>query len=104
MSLFTDMVAKDIKDTFVNNYEFAAVHVIDGTRVSCVVDTDLVHERSSLVSESLFGLQCVLHVAASDITEPVRGQIMRLDGQLFIVQEIAENMGMLSITLEAAEQ
>lgn len=104
MSGFKDAVAADIKGVFINSDEFADVHDIDGASITCVIDTDLIHERSTMVSESLFGLQCVLHVSTLDIDEPVRGQIMRLDGQLYIVQEIAENMGMYDITLEAAEQ
>lgn len=102
---FKTQIAKDIANVFINADEFADSHDIDGVQVVCVIDTDILHERSTLVSDAVFGNQIALHVQASAFAEkPVHNQLMRIDDGLYLVREVAENMGMYTITLESAEE
>ncbi len=105
MIQFKAQIAKDIKSVFINPDEFAEPHDIDGVQVVCVVDTDLIHQMNSPVQGATFGNQIQIHVQESEFDMiPVRGQLMRVDGTIYIVQEVAQNIGMLTITLEGAEQ
>jgi hypothetical protein len=102
---FKTQISQDISSVFINADEFADTHDIDGVPVVCVIDTDILHERSSLVSDAVFGNQIALHVQASAFSEkPVHNQLMRIDDGLFLVREVAENMGMYTLTLESAEE
>lgn len=102
---FKTQIAKDIAKAFLNADEFADTHDIDGVSVVCVIDTDILHERSTLVSDAVFGNQIALHVSASALSDkPVHNQLMRIDDGLYLVREVAENMGMYTITLESAEE
>lgn len=106
MSRFKDAVAKDIKAVFINADEFAETHNINGVDVVCVVDTDIMQERNSNsyseFAEGVYQHQAMIFVSAADLPErPVKGEIFRLDGELYLVAECAENDGMLEITIEA---
>lgn len=106
MSAFKDAVAADIKSTFINALEFADTHNIDGTDVLCVVDSDILQERSSKAAseyaEGVFRAQILVYIAKEDLpVRPVYGEVIRLDGDLYLVQECIENMGVLEITIEA---
>lgn len=110
MSAFKDMVAADVKAVFINQLEFADMHNINGVMVNAVVDRDVIKDRQaragvSEYSEGVFADEMLVYVAADDLTrKPVRGEIFRLDGGLYLVQEVAENMGVLEITITANEQ
>ena len=107
MSRFKDFVAKDIVSTFINADEFAEAHNINGVDgIICVIDSDIIQERNSQsyseYSEGVFQTQVMVFVAASELPErPVKGEIFRLDGDLYQVFECAENDGMLEITIQA---
>lgn len=102
---FKTQIAQDISSVFINADEFADTHNIDGVDVVCVIDTDILHERSSMVPDAVFGNQIAVHIKASALTEkPVHNQLMRIDDGLYLVREIAENMGMYTLTLDSAEE
>jgi hypothetical protein len=106
MTRFKDAVAADIKGTFINALEFADLHDINGTELLCVIDGDIIQERNartySEYAEGVFKSQKMVFVAVDDLPErPVKGEIFRLDGELYMVDECAENMGVLEITIEA---
>lgn len=99
---FKAQIAKDIDGVFINALEFAEAHDIDGAPVVCVLDTDVTHERRAPVQNSAAGIQIALHIAADKLsTRPVSGQIMRIDGEIYVVQNVSQNMGLYYITMEA---
>lgn len=105
---FKDEARKDIQRVFVNPLEFAEPHDIDGTTVLCVVDDDVIDERQGIGrTQWMDGVYIDMRLIyiEKDLLprKPVRGQLMRLDGERFIVQKVAENMGVLEITIEANE-
>lgn len=86
-------------DTFLNQDEFAEIHDINGQNIPCIVDRDVLKQR---VSEGVYSAELVLFVKETDLGyRPVTGQHLRLDNELYLVYDCAENAGMLEITLEA---
>lgn len=110
MSAFKDAVAADIKRTFINPLEFAEWHDVNGTEVLCVVDSDIMDERKSQGSGNfdyapgVFTAQKKLYIDAIDVARPpVEGELFRLDGERYLVDEVVINDGVLEITIEANE-
>ncbi|TEB13368.1 head-tail joining protein [Pelotomaculum propionicicum] len=100
---FKDYLASDL-DTFINQGEFADFHDIDGRQVKCVVDSDILQPLKQADYDIAYNATKMLFVKASDLPErPVKGQRIRLDGELFTVALCGEAGGMLEITLEAIE-
>lgn len=108
MSAFKDAVAADIKRVFINPLEFADWHNINGDNVLAVVDRDVIKERqrptAAEYAEGVFLEEILVYVDASDLSrKPVKGEIFRLDGEMFLVVEVGENMGVLEITITSNE-
>ncbi|MBE0470508.1 MAG: sugar transporter [Methyloprofundus sp.] len=106
MSRFKDAVAKDIKQVFINPLEFADQHDINGELVDCMIDSDILKERNAQTyaefAEGVNLAQKVIYVALADLPQsPIRGELFFLDGKRFIVDDVAENDGMLEITIGA---
>jgi len=102
---FKRWVDWDIDNVFINGEEFADSHLIDGRELSCVVDSDLYQKRNSIAPGSVFASRLMLHISAEVLGyKPKQDQLMIVDGGRYIVLEVAENMGMFTITMEAAEQ
>lgn len=108
MSAFKDAVSADIKAVFINDLEFADTYNINGDQVRAVVDRDILQERprisSSADAQAVFEEEIRIYIEASDMKrKPVEGEILRLDGTIFLVSEVHDNMGVLEITIKANE-
>lgn len=108
MSAFKDAVQADVKRVFLNALEFADMHRINGALVRAMVDRDVLKERPRLrieeYAEGVFREELLVYVATGDLPRvPVRGEIFRLDDERYLVEEVAENMGVLEITVAANE-
>lgn len=111
MSAFKERVAADIKSVFLNALEFAEPHEIRLDRaapvtVLAVVDRDVLKDRAPLTqtieAREVFESEVHVYVEAKDLPRrPVEGERMRLDGTLYIVATVAENMGIYEITARA---
>jgi hypothetical protein len=92
---------------FLNTDDFADMHNVDGNQVAAVIDEDIIKQRSNRQSGNFDGVfrgEVMLYVKAADLPRrPVRGQAIRLDGRLMLVDDCAESDGMLEISLEANE-
>lgn len=108
MSRFKDAVRNDIKATFLNLEEYGEWHVLNDSRVQCVIDKNLTQELddSSAYSQiiGVFKNMKTIYVDASDIVAPVEGEIFSIDGSLHLVKSVSEEGGMLVIVAEANEQ
>lgn len=107
-SAFKQAVQADISRVFINPGEFADEHLIDGHRVVAVVDSDVMQERGSRAAteyaEGVFVSEKRIYVAAEELPwSPVRGEQLNLDGDRYMVTDVAFNMGVLEITIQANE-
>ena len=98
---FKDQLALDTA-VFLNAEEFADIHDIDGEQVTCVFDNDIFQKGQAV--DGVYNSAKKLFIKASDLPDrPVFGQRIRVDGELYLVADSTENMGILEITLEANE-
>lgn len=103
MNDFEKMVLHDHKAIFLNPYELGQEHNLNGT--ICLASLQSLTDKEKLVQQNvdfggLAGEIINVFCAEYDLTEkPFKGQLFRLDGKIYYVQEIEENYAMLKITL-----
>lgn len=108
-SPFKRMIQRDIKNVFINSLEFADTHLLNGVPVRCVVDEDIYRERLSVTInshvEGVYADYVTVFVEVSDLpARPVKGELFRLDGQRYVVEETSETNGVYEIVLEGSRQ
>lgn len=103
MSAFKDAVANDVMAVFLNEDEFADVHEVNGERVSCVIDKNLMQEADASL-EGVFVNALTVYLREGDIDTPVEGAILSVDGSMHLVRGVSVEDGMLVIVAEANEQ
>jgi hypothetical protein len=93
-------------DTFINSDEFATDHMVNGVKMSIIIDNDLIKERQAKLKdpEGIYIGDILFHVAKSVFGDkPVPGQIINLDGDPYRVADAQEDEGLYTITLAANE-
>jgi hypothetical protein len=107
MSAFKDAVATDVKAVFLNADEFSDYHEINGERVLCQIDKNMIGEASDTQSHPLEGVfvnTLTIYVDSNDIEKPVEGQLLSVDDSMHIVRSVRDEMGVLVIVAEAHDQ
>lgn len=104
MNSFKDVMAQDIYAVFLNEKEFADTYKIDGKDMLAVLDTDLIHERNKRsyaeFAEGVNQGAITLFVERKNFANvPVKDQLMVINGRRYLVDEAADNAGVLEITL-----
>ncbi len=107
---FADDVRADCGETFLNDGEFAREVEFDGKKILAVVEEVRADELKGYGSsqrgrpEGVFRRAVVLHVSENDVPRPpLRGDRVRIDGELWTVGKVTPEMGMLAIELEAID-
>jgi hypothetical protein len=107
---FKDAVAADVKNVFINGLEFADEHDVDGNLIQVVIDDDVLDERSGRdggglpYADGVFRSMKRLYIAEVDLPRrPVKGELMSLDGEDYLIEKCVSNMGVLEIDIEANE-
>lgn len=103
MSAFKYVVANDVTSVFLNIDEFADVHEVQGMRVRCVIDQNVVREADASL-EGVFINALTIYLREGDIDTPVEGAILSVDGSMHLVRSVSCESGMLVIVAEANEQ
>lgn len=110
MKSFKGLVNADINGVFMNPKEFAVPHRVNGKVINCVVDDDILAERLSTQSnqeyfDGVFKSQRLIFIEKNQLPHvPVVGELFRLDGDRYTVKNVADNMGVLDITIESNDQ
>ncbi|MCI8950042.1 MAG: hypothetical protein HFG49_08375 [Lachnospiraceae bacterium] len=105
---FKELAFRDI-NIFLNPEEFGEYHVIDGKRMSVVVDGLEVVERSKKQVEKgridgIYEKQILIYVARSEFGSlPAIGRALKLDNSIYRVEDAIDEGGIYSITLGAAK-
>ncbi len=102
---FKDYLAGDL-DVFDNSDEFADTHEIEYSEITCMIDTDVLTERSGADEFGMNENNIRLFAKTSDleeagITDVGFGGHLNIDGAEYVVQNWYENMGMTEINLSA---
>lgn len=102
---FKEMVASDIDDVFENLDEFAETYKWNGGSgatytITAVIDDDKLMKEYSAEFELLPTGSHLLHVAANQFkTPPTVGSVIKFNNNIYTVNEIIDNIGMLDIFL-----
>lgn len=98
------MMAKDIEKVFLNPKEFGERHIVDGRKMYAIIDDNELVEREKIQREMAVGLHVkkkLMYVAAKDYGPmPLVDRMLELDGEFYIVTDVADECGMYSISLE----
>lgn len=101
---FKDIIRNDI-DLFVNQDEFADMHLIDGKEVPVMIDNNEQVEREKRMTQHMDGIykkQLLIYVKKSDYgVLPAIGKILNLDGRVYKIMDAIDEDGIFSISLEA---
>lgn len=108
MRTFKDAVSADVANVFLNMDEFADRHNLNGRDVICLVDTDMTDPAKERVNKSLEGVfvnSITVYVKPDDLERrPVERELLYLDGEMYFVQTVSSEMGLLVITAEVHGQ
>jgi len=97
-----DQIADDIENVFLNTDEFATTHVINGITMPCVVNDDLLLERSDAAAQGVYLGEKLIFINASLLPgKPAIGGRFTFDGKPYTVINVVENMGMFELRLKA---
>ena len=112
MSGFKDMVARDVKNIFLNSEEFGETHTVNGHRMTIVLSGADHTENDQRDSEgrtrygksATYSRQIVMHVASEDFGRlPAQGDDVVLDRMHYQVADAVDQQGMFCITLDQAQ-
>lgn len=105
---FARQIGIDNQMAFLNRWEFAQTHNLNGTECRAIVQDVTVEQSLSTGDETyytLYGSRLMVNCLKSDLEEvPVYGQIWTLDGKQYLVDSVADDMGILTIQLEANDR
>lgn len=98
---FKECLANDIENVFMNVNEFGEKAVIDDVEMTIVRDEDLLEKKKlSNGAEGLAESEILFHTSTSNfIEEPFVDDIMRFNGERYVIRDVKESNGLYSITL-----
>lgn len=106
---FKDIIRADF-DVFLNYDEFADIHNIDGISCTAIVQDVVINDSlypkygKESYRDGVYAYGCVINVRKSDLPRiPIMGTILKLDGKVGRVINVADDEGILTITWSANE-
>lgn len=107
MTLFEEQIAADNAAVFLNEMEFAQKHLLNGVSCTAIVQDISVAEALSTGSTDddtypgVYGRRLQVNVLAEELPDgpPVYGRVFNVDGQDYLVESCADDMGILTIQL-----
>ena len=102
---FKNILARDVKQVFLNPAEFGEVHKVNGTPMTIVLDDVENIEREKKMKYSMDGIyarQILFYVSTAEFGPlPGQGDLVSLDGKEYMVMDATDECGIYAITLEA---
>lgn len=106
---FKDQIAKDNRTVFANGDEFWEYHVINGSKMLCMVDNNELVDREkryqyrkSLYADGVYLKELLIYVHADDFgVLPAIGRSVTFDKKSYIVSDAINEDGIYSLTLGA---
>ncbi|MHB0998209.1 MAG: head-tail joining protein [Armatimonadota bacterium] len=102
---FKDQIAADIDAVFLNLEEFGDPHTVvmggASATVTAVLDTDEANQPGVSSGDGVYYKSKRFHVKESALPKaPIRGKVISIDGDDYLIQDISREIGMLMLTLE----
>ena len=105
MTSFKELIESDVHNVFLNTEEFSDMHVINGKKLACQVDTFEQIEREKRFRNHIDGMyaqELLIYVSSTTYGPiPKRGSLIVLDNKRYTVNDAVEEDGVYSITIEA---
>lgn len=102
---FKDIIQNDVKAVFLNPAEFGETHIVNGKRMTVVLDDiENVNREKKMKShmDGIYARQVFMFVAAEDFGPfPAQGDLVTLDKRRYKVVDATDESGMFALTLEA---
>ncbi|MGM9562142.1 MAG: hypothetical protein ACI3WT_07860 [Phascolarctobacterium sp.] len=107
MTPFEEQIAGDNAAIFLNEMEFAQKHLLNGVSCTAIVQDISVAEALSTGNTDadtypgVYGRRLQVNVLADALPDgpPVYGRVFNVDGQDYLVESCADDMGILTIQL-----
>ena len=100
MSAFSEMLAADAQNVFLNTEEFGEQHTVEGHEITAVISTNEQLSVSGGEALGIDGNAVVLYAQETDLPEnPGVGGILNLDGSECVVEEWNVEMGVAVVRL-----
>ena len=104
MSAFKELVARDVKDTFLDTDYFSDSHEVNGKDMPVQVDNnEQINREKRRVdnADGIFRNQKLIYVSAVDYGPlPRQGSTIKFDGRTYKVMDAISEDGIYSITIE----
>lgn len=91
------LVYEDRSLEFLNLHEFGEIHVVNGERIQCLIDSDT--DTPKLAYEGITSNAIRLFVRAEDLERQEAGTQLEIDGDLYEVLYWNDDMGLYTIGL-----
>ena len=111
MSAFRDQLDQDNKLIFFNLEEFGEIHKLQGKDCLCILqDGEVVQTLSIGGGQSneypgIYGVDLTVYVEKKDLKEiPSYGQLFKVDDDTYLVENVKDDMGILTIGLVANDR
>lgn len=99
MSNFKKQVEKDIFGVFLDFDKFGEYHRVDRKNILCVLDDWKLKERQGGEELSVAESSVMFYAASKDVEWKQAGNTINIDGKEYIVDDLAEDMGVTTLTL-----
>lgn len=97
---FKDMIAKDLRTTFLNLEEYGELHRVEGKEVTIVVDEDALKELAGGQKLGIAESSLLFCAAAEDLPDRrPAGEGLNVDGREYIILDWSEDMGLATVAL-----
>lgn len=105
---FKDIIKNDIKSVFLNPCEFADEHEINGEKIICVVDDDVIADETKLKfgtspqtgSQTLYNGLVAVYISTSDFGKPKPQSTLTLDNRRYTVISVSEQDGIYKFVMQ----
>lgn len=111
MSYFKDMVAEDNGTVFLDMEEYGEIHEINGVPVRAIIQ-DVTSSSEATTGGSVtqiypgvYGSHMAVNCRKEDLDEvPVYGMALDVDDHIYMVEQVNDDMGMITIILVANDR
>lgn len=104
--MFKQMMKEDMK-IFLNEKEYAMTYDLNGETATCIVETTMMeakrNDREYVGYDGYHTSQKRIYVETDQIEKPIEGQIFKVDNEIYLVEKVTEEEGLLIIDLGVSD-
>lgn len=102
---FKEVMRDDVSGVFMNAEEFADIHIVDGKRMTVLIDDNEIIEREKKMKSNMDGVfvkQKLIYVKPEEFGAiPAVGRAIMLDGKPYRVLDATDEDGLYAILMES---